>query len=67
MQGTVVLPCSCKNEFQDKTYGKGNRLHNVAADLKKAACTVCSGGAKNAKRNSKSAPPTANRDWKQIK
>ncbi len=42
MQGTVVLPCNCKHEFQDKTYGKGNRLHNVAKSNDKAYCTVCS-------------------------
>lgn len=46
METTKVLPCSCEHEFQDKTYGKGMRLHNVSQGGTKkgivAYCTVCS-------------------------
>lgn len=38
---TIVKQCSCSHSFQDKTYGKGNRLHNQSEDGKKAKCTVC--------------------------
>lgn len=66
MAGTIVKPCDCKNQFQDEVYSRGNRLHNITADSKKASCTVCEGGAKYAKRNSKSTPPTTNRSSKAI-
>ena len=44
---TKILPCTCHYDFQDKTYGKGNRVFNLTA--KKASgqdngvwrCTVC--------------------------
>ncbi len=42
-----ILKCNCINEFQDKTYGKGLRVHNPAgkANTKdfgsKHICTVC--------------------------
>jgi ribosomal protein S26 len=41
---TIILPCSYKSEFQDETYGKGRRLHNVSQKGKerKAYCTICS-------------------------
>jgi hypothetical protein len=41
---TVVKPCTCKDEFQDTTYGKGLRLHNVGSKTKDkvAYCTCCS-------------------------
>ena len=47
---TKILPCTCNNEFQDKTYGTKLRLHNRcgSADQGKKAestrtyrCTVC--------------------------
>lgn len=41
---TTILPCSCKDEFQDKHYGKGRRVHNMGGKGKKqdiAYCTVC--------------------------
>ena len=50
---TKILPCTCNNEFQDKTYGTKLRLHNRcgsagAAQGKKTGssaneyrCTVC--------------------------
>ena len=46
MVTTKVLPCKCQHEFQDKTYGKGQRLHNWAEKAFKTAgggwrCTVC--------------------------
>jgi len=36
---TKVISCTCKHAFQDKEYGKGNRLMNVCA--KGFRCTVC--------------------------
>ncbi len=35
----VVKPCTCTNTWQDKKYGKGNRLHNPTA--KGHRCTIC--------------------------
>lgn len=40
MQGTVILPCLCPHEDQDKMYGKGRRVHNVTPKGD-AFCTVC--------------------------
>jgi hypothetical protein len=37
--GTTVKPCSCASEYQDRRYGKGNRVFNLSA--KAATCTVC--------------------------
>lgn len=39
MAGTVIKKCTCESQFQDATYGKGNRLCNVGN--KGAICTVC--------------------------
>lgn len=36
-----VLKCNCESEFQDSTYGKGNRLHNSCSDGKSWRCTTC--------------------------
>lgn len=39
-----VLKCSCKNEGQDKIYGKGYRLHNTCKKGTSGTgfrCTVC--------------------------
>ena len=36
----MIKKCDCENEYQDKVYGKGNRVHN----LTKAGsyrCTIC--------------------------
>lgn len=46
MSKTVIKHCNCKNEFQDATYGKGNRVMNQTAkgnkeDGNKVRCTVC--------------------------
>lgn len=40
---TKVIKCNCKNEYQDKKYGHGNRVHNSTADVLKSGyrCTVC--------------------------
>ena len=41
---TKVLPCSCANEYQDRKYGKGRRLHNKGKREGESAyfkCTVC--------------------------
>lgn len=40
----IIMQCSCKSEFQDKTYGKGQRVHNVGQKSKAnppMVCTVC--------------------------
>lgn len=37
---SVVKPCSCKSEYQDKVYGNGKRLHTVTAKGF-FRCTVC--------------------------
>lgn len=66
MAGTIVLPCKCKSEFQDKQYGTQNRLHNLGEGNKKAYCTVCVGNGRNAKFNSKSGTPTTARDFKNV-
>lgn len=40
--GTIVARCDCKHTFQDKEYGAGLRLHNIAVKSQKRRCTVCS-------------------------
>lgn len=42
----MILPCDCKHEGQDRTHGKGRRVHNLCAGGKQsgnreARCTVC--------------------------
>lgn len=41
--GTKVKQCNCKHEFQDKTYGKQIRVHNIGGvkGSLKYSCTVC--------------------------
>lgn len=36
----AIFMCSCKHEFQDKTYGVGRRVFNMGKSGYK--CTVCS-------------------------
>lgn len=42
-----ILKCTCENEFQDKTYGKGMRVHNPGGKSGtkdsnlKMICTCC--------------------------
>lgn len=40
---TKILKCTgkCKNDFQDKRYGVGNRVHNSNHDSSQYTCTVC--------------------------
>ena len=35
----AIFNCSCKHEFQDKTYGVGRRVFNMGKT--KYTCTVC--------------------------
>lgn len=35
----AIRPCTCEHEFQDKHYGKGQRVWNVST--KGMTCTVC--------------------------
>ena len=41
----MIAKCSCRNAFQDKTYGAGNRVYNpcgqAASGSQKYRCTVC--------------------------
>lgn len=67
MAGTRIMACKCDSAFQDETYGKKMRVHNINKEGNKASCTVCEGGARYAKRNSKTSPPTTNRESKGIK
>lgn len=40
---TKITQCTCKHDFQDKHYGKGLRVHNLATGKVKGwRCTVCS-------------------------
>lgn len=44
MAQTQIYPCKCKDEFQDKTYGAGNRLWNYGPKIMTNGgwrCTVC--------------------------
>lgn len=37
-----ILKCKCQHEFQDKIYGKGNRLCNPLEKTSNSyRCTVC--------------------------
>ena len=35
-----IIPCNCKSEFQDETYGKGNRVANEMRSGQ-LRCIVC--------------------------
>jgi len=37
----MILSCTCNSEYQDRTHGKGMRVHNVNKDISKARCTIC--------------------------
>jgi len=43
MSGTKIMKCRCEHAFQDKTYGKENRVHNIMQRDSKIQyrCTVC--------------------------
>jgi hypothetical protein len=67
MANTIILKCKCESKFQDETYGKGMRVHNIhQKDGKKASCTVCEGSARTAKRNCKEVLKVTNRSSKSI-
>lgn len=47
-----IVQCDCRHEYQDKTYGPGNRVHNIAEKIgpsrtgdkgkvRSLRCTVC--------------------------
>ena len=36
---TIIKKCTCTSKYQDKTYGKNNRVYNIG--IKKDTCTVC--------------------------
>jgi len=38
-----ILPCTCKHKWQDRVYGKGNRVFNLRKepDRNGGRCTVC--------------------------
>lgn len=38
-----VIKCTCKHEYQDEKYGKGNRVANSmkSTSATKFRCTVC--------------------------
>lgn len=42
---TIILHCTCRNEWQDRRYGKGRRVHNTTPKSTKrpegARCTSC--------------------------
>lgn len=38
---TAIKKCTCEHEYQDKTYGKGNRVFNLCEGKKTWRCTVC--------------------------
>ncbi len=40
--GVRIASCSCKHEFQDRTYGPGQRVFSIATKKKDGdACSVC--------------------------
>jgi hypothetical protein len=41
MSKTKIAKCSCKHDFQDARYGKGNRVFNYCSKTDKWRCTVC--------------------------
>ena len=41
---TKIITCTCKHEYQDRTYGNGKRVANKAnkaVDGDRYRCTVC--------------------------
>ncbi len=41
---TKIIKCNCKHEWQDKTYGQGNRVGNLIKQNAKGTdyrCVVC--------------------------
>jgi hypothetical protein len=38
---TMIMKCDCAHDYQDKQYGKGNRLYNSMKKENSWRCTVC--------------------------
>ena len=38
---TKIVKCTCKNDWQDKKYGNGMRVHNTTSKPNGVRCTVC--------------------------
>ena len=38
--GTKIINCTCKHQYQDEKYGPGRRVGNLMKDGK-GRCTVC--------------------------
>lgn len=51
----MVKRCDCENEYQDKMYGKGNRIHNLTK-VGAYRCSICtkvkSGGSESSSSKS---------------
>lgn len=45
----MIKSCTCKNEYMDKRYGQGKRVHTVGAKGDERCC-VCGGPPKKVKR-----------------
>lgn len=39
--GTIIKPCTCNHEYQDKKYGEKQRVHNLCKKGAQSRCTVC--------------------------
>ena len=35
------MPCNCRHKYQDREYGKDQRIHNRAVKKEQWRCTVC--------------------------
>lgn len=41
MAKSTIQKCKCEHKFQDETYGKYMRVHNINENGDAAKCTVC--------------------------
>jgi len=47
MSNTIIKKCTCKNDYQDKKYGKGMRVMNrTEKKPPEARCTSCGNSVK---------------------
>jgi hypothetical protein len=37
----MIHPCTCTDEYQDRTHGRWQRVHTVGKDGQEARCTIC--------------------------
>jgi hypothetical protein len=37
----MILQCDCQNEYQDRKYGKGMRVHNQRGKTNNYRCSIC--------------------------